>query len=46
MYQLDKDGKKLIFSHNPFQCQVDFKNFDKEDPLKILAYQYDWFTTG
>ena len=47
MYQLDKDGKKLIFSHNPFSMpQVDFKNFDKEDPLKILAYQYDLVCNG
>ena len=42
MYHYDEKEKKIDFSHNPFSMpQGDIKNFDKTDPLKILAYQYD-----
>ena len=42
MYQYDEKEKKIDFSHNPFSMpQVEMKEFDKIDPLKILAYQYD-----
>ena len=47
MYQLNEDDKKIDFSHNPFSMpQVNIKDFDKTDPLKILAYQYDLVCDG
>ena len=47
MYEYDEKIKKIDFSHNPFSMpQVDIKDFDKEDPLKILAYQYDLVCNG
>ena len=47
MYQYDEKEKKIDFSHNPFSMpQTDIKNFDKEDPLKIIAYQYDLVCNG
>ena len=47
MYQYDDKEKKIDFSHNPFSMpQVDIKNFDKLDPLEILAYQYDLVCNG
>ncbi len=47
MYQFDEKEKKIDFSHNPFSMpQVDIKNFDKADPLSILAYQYDLVCNG
>ncbi len=47
MYQYDEKEKKIDFSHNPFSMpQVDLKNFDKADPLSILAYQYDLVCNG
>jgi len=47
MYQFDEKEKKIDFSHNPFSMpQVDIKNFDKTDPLSILAYQYDLVCNG
>jgi len=47
MYQYDEKAKKIDFSHNPFSMpQVDIKDFDKNDPLSILAYQYDLVCNG
>ena len=47
MYQYDEKEKKIDFSHNPFSMpQVEMKEFDKADPLKILAYQYDLVCNG
>ena len=47
MYQYDEKEKKIDFSHNPFSMpQVEFDEFDKTDPLKILAYQYDLVCNG
>ena len=47
MYHYDEKEKKIDFSHNPFSMpQIDIKNFDKTDPLKILAYQYDLVCNG
>tara|TARA_Y100000590_G_scaffold178205_1_gene203383 strand:- start:2361 stop:4154 length:1794 start_codon:yes stop_codon:yes gene_type:complete len=47
MYQYNDDEKKIDFSHNPFSMpQVDPKNFDKIDPLTVLAYQYDLVCNG
>ena len=47
MYQYDEKEKKIDFSHNPFSMpQVDIKDFEKTDPLSILAYQYDLVCNG
>ena len=47
MYQYDEKEKKIDFSHNPFSMpQVNLKDFDKADPLSILAYQYDLVCNG
>ena len=47
MYEYDEKEKKIDFSHNPFSMpQVEFSDFDKIDPLKILAYQYDLVCNG
>ena len=47
MYQYDENEKKIDFSHNPFSMpQVDIKDFDKIDPLSVLAYQYDLVCNG
>ena len=47
MYQYDEMEKKIDFSHNPFSMpQVNPKDFDKADPLSILAYQYDLVCNG
>ncbi len=47
MYEYDEKEKKIDFSHNPFSMpQVEFSDFDKTDPLKILAYQYDLVCNG
>ena len=47
MYEYDEKEKKIDFSHNPFSMpQVDIKDFDKTDPLKIIAYQYDLVCNG
>ena len=47
MYQYDEKEKKIDFSHNPFSMpQIDLKDFDKTDPLSIIAYQYDLVCNG
>lgn len=47
MYHYDEKEKKIDFSHNPFSMpKIDIKDFDKTDPLSILAYQYDLVCNG
>tara|TARA_Y100001970_G_scaffold293933_1_gene444771 strand:+ start:1710 stop:3500 length:1791 start_codon:yes stop_codon:yes gene_type:complete len=47
MYEYDEKEKKMDFSHNPFSMpQVEISQFEKTDPLKILAYQYDLVCNG
>ena len=47
MYHYDENEKKIDFSHNPFSMpQVNLKDFDKADPLSIIAYQYDLVCNG
>ena len=47
MYQYDEKEKKIVFSHNPFSMpQINLKDFDKSDPLSILAHQYDLVCNG
>lgn len=46
MYELDDQGK-LDFSHNPFSMpQGGLEALDAEDPLDVLAYQYDIVCNG
>ena len=47
MYQYDEKEKKIDFSHNPFSMpQKNLSDFEKSDPLSILAYQYDLVCNG
>ncbi len=47
MYKYNEEEKKIDFSHNPFSMpQINIKDFDKTDPLSILAYQYDLVCNG
>ena len=46
MFEEDEHGK-IQFSHNPFSMpQGGLEVLEKEDPLKILAYQYDLVVDG
>lgn len=46
MFELDEQGK-LSFSHNPFSMpQGGLKDLNEENPLDILAYQYDLVCNG
>ena len=47
MFEKNDQTKKIEFSHNPFSMpQGDIKKLDFENPLKILAYQYDIVCNG
>lgn len=47
MYELDPETKKIGFTHNPFSMpQGGLDALMNEDPLKILAYQYDIVCNG
>ena len=47
MFHYDEKEKKIDFSHNPFSMpQEKIEEFDKKDPLEILAYQYDLVCNG
>tara|TARA_B100000029_G_scaffold220177_1_gene217897 strand:- start:19 stop:1815 length:1797 start_codon:yes stop_codon:yes gene_type:complete len=47
MYHYDEKEKKIDFSHNPFSMpQISIKEFEKIDPLEILAQQYDLVCNG
>ena len=46
MFELD-DHKKIAFSHNPFSMpQGGLEALENQDPLEILAYQYDIVCNG
>ncbi len=46
MYELDERGK-IEFSHNPFSMpQGGLEALETQDPLEILAYQYDLVCNG
>lgn len=46
MYELDEQGK-LAFNHNPFSMpQGGLEALNTQDPLEILAYQYDIVCNG
>jgi len=47
MFEKDQITKKIKFSHNPFSMpQINPSDFEKSDPLSILAYQYDLVCNG
>ena len=47
MYEINEETKKLDFTHNPFSMpQGGLKALDEQDPLEILAYQYDLVCNG
>ncbi len=47
MFEYDEDAKKVDFSHNPFSMpQGEMEALDTQDPLDILAYQYDIVCNG
>ena len=47
MYEYNEDDKKIDFSHNPFSMpQGGLAALEGEDPLDILAYQYDIVCNG
>ena len=47
MYELDEESGTIDFSHNPFSMpQGGLDALENEDPLSILAYQYDIVCNG
>ena len=47
MYERDPETKQLAFTHNPFSMpQGGLKALQEQDPLSILAYQYDIVCNG
>ena len=47
MFEIDETTNKIEFSHNPFSMpQGDLSEKDFENPLDILAYQYDIVCNG
>ena len=47
MYELNEETNKIEFSHNPFSMpQGNLDKIDFENPLNILAYQYDIVCNG
>ena len=47
MYELDEKTNSIIFSHNPFSMpQGGMESLENEDPLDILAWQYDIVCNG
>ncbi len=47
MYEQDPETKQLVFTHNPFSMpQGGLKALEEQDPLSVLAYQYDIVCNG
>ncbi|MFL5336151.1 MAG: aspartate--tRNA ligase [Geminicoccaceae bacterium] len=47
MYEWDEEAKAVTFSHNPFSMpQGGMAALEEQDPLTILAYQYDIVCNG
>ncbi len=47
MFEVDEETKKIKFSHNPFSMpQGELEKLNFENPLEILAYQYDIVCNG
>jgi aspartyl-tRNA synthetase len=46
-YEWDEENKKVDFAHNPFSMpQGGMEALESQDPLTILAYQYDLVCNG
>ncbi len=47
MFEFDEEAKKVDFSHNPFSMpQGEMEALETQDPLSILAWQYDIVCNG
>lgn len=47
MFEYDEEKKKIDFCHNPFSLpHHGLKDYDTDDVLSILAYQYDFVCNG
>ena len=47
MFEYNEDEKKIDFSHNPFSMpQGEMEALENQNPLEILAYQYDIICNG
>ncbi|MBQ8921645.1 MAG: aspartate--tRNA ligase [Oscillospiraceae bacterium] len=47
MYEINEETHKLDFTHNPFSMpQGGLEALENQDPLEILAYQYDLVCNG
>ncbi|MBC7987158.1 MAG: aspartate--tRNA ligase [Sphingomonadaceae bacterium] len=47
MYEYDEEAKNIDFSHNPFSMpQGELAALESQDPLDILAWQYDIVCNG
>ena len=47
MFEYDEEAKKVDFSHNPFSMpQGELEALETQDPLDILAWQYDIVCNG
>ncbi|MBT2134067.1 aspartate--tRNA ligase [Croceibacterium sp. LX-88] len=47
MFEYDEEQKKVDFSHNPFSMpQGELEALESQDPLSILAWQYDIVCNG
>ncbi|GAA4644106.1 aspartate--tRNA ligase [Pontixanthobacter gangjinensis] len=47
MFEYDEENKKIDFSHNPFSMpQGEMEALETQDPLDILAWQYDIVCNG
>ncbi|MEN3971326.1 aspartate--tRNA ligase [Sphingomicrobium sp. XHP0235] len=47
MFELDEETNKIDFSHNPFSMpQGEMEALENQDPLDILAWQYDIVCNG
>ncbi len=47
MFELDEESGKIDFSHNPFSMpQGGLEALRNQDPLEVLAYQYDIVCNG
>jgi aspartyl-tRNA synthetase len=47
MYEMNEEKNRVDFSHNPFSMpQGEMEALETQDPLEILAYQYDIVVNG
>jgi aspartyl-tRNA synthetase len=47
MFEYDEEAKRVDFSHNPFSMpQGELEALQTQDPLEILAWQYDIVCNG